>query len=309
MLSLATRLVTVVGGADTDIVGRSDAPLVAEDSNPGVVGFSAGGVGRNIAENLARIGARTTLLTAFGSDFYGRELERACRAARIDTTPSLICRDLPGSIYLALLDDTGDMALALSDMRALERITPRLLQARRTTLTEANLLVADTNLSDESLAWIATQTAVPLLIDLVSTTKAPRAQAVLGRSAVTIRGNAIEAAALVEWDAPADRAEVVAVSEQVRAAGAETAIITDGAEGAYISSAEWSGWIAAPEVEIANATGAGDAFTAGVAAGFLGERSVKESAELGARLAAIALTSISTVSEHVSPTVLKEVAR
>jgi pseudouridine kinase len=82
--------VTVVGGANTDIVGHSKAALVAHDSNPGVVSVSSGGVARNIAENLARLRVRTSLVTAFGADTHGRELERACRALRIDTAASLV---------------------------------------------------------------------------------------------------------------------------------------------------------------------------------------------------------------------------
>ena len=45
--------VTVVGGVNVDIGGRPEAALVARDSNPGAVSSSLGGVGRNIAHNMA----------------------------------------------------------------------------------------------------------------------------------------------------------------------------------------------------------------------------------------------------------------
>ena len=49
--------IAVVGGVNIDVGGRSFAPLVAGDSNPGVIRTSLGGVGRNIAHNLALLGA------------------------------------------------------------------------------------------------------------------------------------------------------------------------------------------------------------------------------------------------------------
>ena len=122
-----TRIV-VFGGANTDIAGASDAALVQRDSNPGRVTVSCGGVGRNVAENLAKLGCDTALVTAFGGDHNARELRGCCEASGIDVSASITCDDLPGSVYLAILDDAGDMALALSDMRALDRLTPDALR-------------------------------------------------------------------------------------------------------------------------------------------------------------------------------------
>ena len=304
-VSLVSKRVTVVGGANTDIVGRSIAPLVAFDSNPGHVRVSAGGVGRNVAENLARLGARVTLVTAFGSDAYGRELESECRRVRIDTSPSLVCADLAGSVYVAVLDEQGDMALAINDMRVLERITPRMLQSRRAALDSAEMLVVDVNLPVESIAWLVDNTSAPLVFDLVSTAKAPRVRSVLSAVAA-VKCNAIEAAALLGADAPADRAGVEALTDRIRREGADRVFVTAGTWGSHYRSEDASGWVAAPEVEIANATGAGDAFTAGVVAGMLGGQNAARCAELGSTMAALTLASPDTVSAQVGPAVLRE---
>jgi pseudouridine kinase len=297
--------VTVVGGANTDIVGRSAQPLVAFDSNPGMVRLSPGGVGRNIAENLARIGAHTALVTAFGCDAHGRELESACRGSRIETTSSLVCADLPGSVYLALLDEEGEMALAVSDMRALDRITPRMLQSRRAALESADLVVADTNLPVDSLEWLAENLSVPLVIDLVSTTKALRAHSVFSATAA-VKCNAMEAAALYRLPVPSDRAGVEALAKRIVADGVGAAFVTAGSLGSHYRSSDGSGWSLAPSVEIVNATGAGDAFTAGVVAGMLVGETIAHCADLGSRLAAATLSSMLTVSDGVGPSTLKE---
>jgi len=60
--------VVVIGGINVDIKSRVDAPLVMATSNPGTTTVTAGGVGRNIAESLARLGVRTSLISAVGDD-------------------------------------------------------------------------------------------------------------------------------------------------------------------------------------------------------------------------------------------------
>jgi pseudouridine kinase len=304
-ISLASKRVTIVGGANTDIVGRSTEPLVAFDSNPGEVRLSRGGVARNIAENLARLGAHATLVTAFGSDAHGRELESECRRARIDTSASLVCADTAGSVYVALLDEQGDMVLAVNDMRALDRITPRMLQARRGALDSADLLVVDTNIPVESLEWLVENASSPIAFDLVSAAKAPRVRSMLA-AAAAVKCNAIEAAALFGAESPEDRGAVEALGKRIRREGTAAVFVTAGALGAHYRSEEGSAWVPAPDVEIVNATGAGDAFTAGVVAGLLANETAAHCAELGSWMAAITLASFDTVSDAVGPSVLRE---
>ena len=66
--------VVVVGGVNVDIGGKSSAPLVRADSNPGRVSVSLGGVGRNIAHNLSLMCIDTLLLTAYGDDLHGERV-------------------------------------------------------------------------------------------------------------------------------------------------------------------------------------------------------------------------------------------
>jgi pseudouridine kinase len=61
-----------------DIGGRSHRALVAADSNPGTVSISLGGVGRNIAHNLALMGTDVRMLTAFGQDLHGQRIAASC---------------------------------------------------------------------------------------------------------------------------------------------------------------------------------------------------------------------------------------
>ena len=106
----------VVGGVNVDIGGRSFAPLVAQDSNPGTVRLSLGGVGRNIAHNLALLGTDVHLLAAYGDDLYGERVAASCSELGIDLSSALHISGAPTSTYLYLTDPRGEMALAVSDM-------------------------------------------------------------------------------------------------------------------------------------------------------------------------------------------------
>ncbi|MDP2775936.1 MAG: PfkB family carbohydrate kinase, partial [Nocardioides sp.] len=76
--------VVVVGGANVDLKARTTAAVVAGTSNPGTVATSPGGVGRNIAENLARLGTSTVLVAAVGSDQFGDGLLDVTADAGVD---------------------------------------------------------------------------------------------------------------------------------------------------------------------------------------------------------------------------------
>ena len=76
--------VAVIGGTNIDIHGKTNKSLRRNDSNPGTVHTSAGGVARNIAENLVRLGVDCRLISAVGKDHHGQMLIQLCRDAGID---------------------------------------------------------------------------------------------------------------------------------------------------------------------------------------------------------------------------------
>jgi len=301
----ASECVVVVGGANTDIVGHPFAPLIAHDSNPGSVRWSPGGVGRNIAENLARLGIDTQLVTAIGGDHNAHELAEYCACAGVGLERVLTVPELPGSTYLAILDENGEMQVALSDMRALDRITPEMLSERRAIFEKAALVVLDANLSVESLEWIAGELSAPLVLDPVSVAKAPRARSIAGRLAA-LKCNAAEAAELLGIAELHSDAQVVYAAEKLRESGVGRVFITAGSSGVHYASADESGWLPRPINDVVNATGAGDAFSAGVAAAMLEGMSARGCALFGSALAGLTLASERTVSEGVSRSAVAE---
>jgi len=290
--------VVVIGGANVDILGAPDAALVPADSNPGRVQLSPGGVGRNIAENLARLGVTTLLITVLGGDANGRFLADECARDGIDISLSLVLADEPGSLYVAIMDERGDMALALNDMRAMERLTPEVLEPRAVALAHAALVVVDTNLPVETLAWIGEHVSAPLVLDPISVAKAPRALPIL-RHLAALHCNALEAGALFGRDVMT-RHDAEQAARELVALGVARVFVTMGADGVIAADAAGPLTLPARPATLVNATGAGDAFTAGIALAQLAALPLGDSAQLGCAMAAIAMACERTVSEAVS---------
>jgi len=277
-VSAIDSTIVVIGGANTDIVGLSDAALIQGDSNPGHVRVSAGGVGRNIAENLARLGISTQLITAFGGDAEARALRAHCEAVGIGLAGALTADDLPGPRYIAIADEAGDMALALNDMRALDRITAGYLASDgpASALTTAGLVVVDANISPNALAHLAATISVPIVADSVSVAKAPRLIPLLPQLAA-LKTNTLEARALLGTEP--------SVNSLIKL-GVGSVFLTMAEKGCAFASADGEGTLNVTGTTVADTTGAGDSFTAGVAIGLLAGLTPMEVAAVGSAIAA-----------------------
>ncbi|MBR2640742.1 MAG: winged helix-turn-helix transcriptional regulator, partial [Oscillospiraceae bacterium] len=182
----------VVGGVNVDIGGRSFKALVAEDSNPGEVMTSLGGVGRNIAHNMSLMGLDVRLLSAYGDDLNGERVAASCSELGIDLSHALRVPGGTTSTYLYITDPDGEMALAVSDMEVCKCITPEYLSKNLALLQNAQVVVADANIPEESLKFLADNLFVPLFVDPVSTVKAEKIKSILPKIH-TLKPNRIEA--------------------------------------------------------------------------------------------------------------------
>ena len=149
--------VVAVGGANIDICGAPMARLRRRDSNPGAVRTSPGGVARNVAENLARLGVDARLVSAVGRDSHGDLLLDQGRAAGIDMSHVQKLDGERTSTYVSILDEEGDMLMAINDMGIVDRIDVARLQEVGDLLKQASMVVCDTNLGEEALKWAGRQ--------------------------------------------------------------------------------------------------------------------------------------------------------
>ena len=259
--------VVVVGGVNVDIGGQADKALNPNDSNPGQVSISLGGVGRNIAHNLALMGVDVQLLTAFGQDIHGQKIAASCVELGIDVGKALRLADVPTSTYLYIAEPNGEMALALSDMQVCEKITPTYLSANLSTLQNAQVVVADTNIPAESLIYLAENCTVPLFCDPVSTAKAEKLLPILSKIH-TLKPNRLEAALLsgipIHTTADAQQAAEVLLNK-----GVKRVFLSMGAEGVYAATKTQQLWLPNLPGHTVNTTGCGDAFMAALVWAYL----------------------------------------
>jgi pseudouridine kinase len=282
--------VIVIGGSNVDIKGRSSGPYRSGTSNPGVVTVSAGGVGRNIAENLARLGLDVSLITALGDDTNGQFLRAACGLAKVDLSHAITTEDSTGT-YLAVLDDHGEMVSAVSDMRAIDRLSPAHLEAAAAELSAADLVVADCNISTECLAWLCAFAGPRLLIEPVSVKKAMKLLEFKRTTPVfAITPNTQQLQALTEGDLL-----------KLHGLGFANIVLHQGSAGAVASDNVTQTRVApAAASSIADVTGAGDAAVAGLVLGLAEGLPLPEAARLGQHAAAIKLASSHSVAEGLS---------
>jgi pseudouridine kinase len=291
--------ITVIGAANIDIHGFSFDQMIYKESNPGRVKFCLGGVGRNISENLARVGMNVSLISAIGGDANSRWLLSACTEIGIDMTGSIIFEDSQSSIYLDLMNSNGDMELGLSDLVVLEMMTPAHLIERHHLINSAKAIVLDTGLSEATIYHVLDNYAhVPIFIDPVSS---PKAKKIKGRlkGIHTLKLNKLEAAFLTDIDIK-DQASLKAASAAILKQGVKRVFITLGDEGVYYQEGSRAGSFKAATDQVVNATGAGDAFMAGTIYAFIKGYGLEETAKVATGFALITLSDENTVNPNIS---------
>jgi pseudouridine kinase len=299
----ASAQVIVIGSTVMDIVGRPREALQPRSSSPGLVRMSPGGVARNVAENLARLGVDVALITAVGDDPTGRQLLEQAAAAGVDTGHALVVPGQRTGMYLAVLDSQGALHLALDDMGLVQALAPAYFETKADVLQSAQAIFLDANVPAESLQLIvrlARRAAVPVAADPTSVSLAAALRPHL-KDLWLITPNAAEAEVLCPHPVPhADRNRAIDAARHLVAQGVDIALVTMAEFGVGYASAETSGHIPAVQTEVLDPTGAGDAQTAAVLFGLLNGVPLDESVRLGASAAALTLRTPGSVVPDLS---------
>ena len=295
----ASPYIAVVGGVNIDIGGRSDAPLVAGDSNPGRIRSSLGGVGRNIAHNLCLLGQQTAMVTVMGDDDFGRRVQENAKDIGLDLSASAVLPDCRTGTYLYIAGPDGDMALAVNDMDIYQRMTPDFLRQRLDFINHAGLVVVETNLPEASLQWLCQHCTAPILADPVSTIKAPKLLPVLDKL-TALKPNRMEAE-LLSGVPIRDEADIEKAAAALLDRGVEQVYISLSGDGLYAADRQGhSVRLPCPKVQVANATGGGDAMAAALAACIAHGRPLAECARMAAGAGALACTASETIHPGMS---------
>lgn len=247
-----------MGGATVDLVGRPYKPLKYQDSNPGSVKLSFGGVARNIAENAVRCGSEVSLMALFGDDAFGQLCYLYCQNLRIDLSFSKILNNHSSATYLALLQDSGEMNLAIADTEILKKVDTKDFDRGISTMNPDDYCAIDTNLSVEVLESLCAKIPAKIAMDPISTQKAVKANSILKYLSV-FKPNIMEAELVCGFEINDDLSMKKALDFFTNS-GVKEIFITGGEKGVYTSNGKNKYHIYHQTVETVNTTGGGDAF-------------------------------------------------
>lgn len=329
--------VVVIGGANIDLRGRpAGEVLERHTSNPGKINVGSGGVGRNIAHNLALLNVPVTLLSAVGDDGEGIRILEETGKAGVKMEQMIISGEHPTGIYLAILDEKGEMEAAVSDMRILEEITVEYLRSKAYLIKGSKIVVVDTNIPEESIGYVVdlcNKVKVPILVEPVSVEKAKKLRGILnGRWTVDyITPNRDELASISGMEIGDDQdINLVRAAEELKGKGVKNVIVTLGERGVYVSSEGGSfrgegegpgeregsrkkdeigrGWkrFIRPSVgKTVDVTGAGDALAAGLVYGIYKGYSMEVAARFGLGAAALTISTKEAVRRDLREGLLR----
>ena len=297
-----------IGGANMDIHGRGNAPLVMRDSNPGTLHMSLGGVCRNICENLAMLGSKVKLVTVLGDDDNGRNILQGCEAVGIDMSSTRVIPGERSSSYVSILDETGDMMLAMSDMHIIKRMDERFVEENEQVLSRADMVVCDGNLSAKTVERLTEVCLSPLYLDPVSTAWAKQMAPYIGYFD-TVKPNRMELEALTGM--PVERVDqVISACDALLKKGVRRVFVSLGQEGMIYRGREGTVHrIARKYPDLVNATGAGDASMAGIVWASRQGMTADEIVCVGMAAGMIAIASPDTISKDMSPQKIEEIIK
>ena len=314
--------VVVIGGANIDLRGRPAGEVLERyTSNPGKINVGSGGVGRNIAHNLALLSVPVTLLSAVGDDGEGIRILEETGKAGVKMEQMIISGEHPTGIYLAILDEKGEMEVAVSDMRILEEVTVDYLRSKAYLIKESKIVVVDTNIPEESIGYVVelcNKVKVPVLIEPVSVEKARKLRKVLDRSGrwiidyITPSEDELESILGEEIGDDRD-IDLVKAAEELRRKGAKNVIVTLRERGIYVSCGgadegrkeDWNKFMAPYRGEVVDVTGAGDALAAGLVYGIYKGYSMEVAARFGLGAAALTISTKEAVRRDLREGLLR----
>lgn len=286
--------ILVLGVSVYDIIGFADNCYRSHDSNPGRVKVSYGGVCRNIAENMARIGVDTKFISLIGDDEKGKSILEYAKQIQLDMSDSLIVKGESTPTYMAILDDKGEMVSAIVDMKITEKIPTEFIDSKKELIENSTYMVLDPD-NPEILEYILTkyEGKTNFVLDPVSAAKVSSVKHLL-KYFYMVKPNRHEAEVLCGFE--------IKTHEDVRRAGKyfldlgmKHIFISLDSEGMYYNNGVEEGIVKANEVPVVNVTGAGDSCVAGLMYGYMNELSMKETVKHSIAMSVITISHEDTI--------------
>ncbi|MDO5153263.1 MAG: PfkB family carbohydrate kinase [Eubacteriales bacterium] len=293
--------IVVIGAVFVDIKGYPEAAFLPAGRNVGRVEQVHGGVGRNVAEDIANCELRPTFLSLTDESGTGVDVIRKLKSHKVNTDYIRQTRDGMGT-WLAVFNNDGDVFASLSKRPNLLPIADILDEQGDEIFANAESIIIEICLDKEIIKRtfrLAKKYRKPVYAVVANMSIALERRDFF-QSVDCFVCNLQEAGMLFSGDYTGKAPEEMAVilAEKVKAARIPSMIVTMGENGAvYADIRGDKGYCPARKVEVKDTTGAGDSFCAGAAIGLTYGKSLKEACEIGTMLA----SSVIVTSENVCP--------
>ena len=291
----------VVGNVFVDFKGFPEGTYIPAGRNAGRVEIVHGGVGRNVAEDIANVELRPRFVSMVDNTAEGAEVLRRLQKHKVDTRFISVVPDGMG-IWLAVMDHNGDVVGSISKRPNMEAMLKLLREHGDEIFADADSCVIEIDI-DQEIAKETFRSAekygVPVYGLVANMSIALQRRDLILRTNCFIC-NQQEAGIFFADDFMGFEPDRLAreLHCRIRAAGLKAMVVTMGSQGAVWAEAEGGCGVCPPmPVQVCDTSGAGDAFCAGVSIGLSYGKTLAEACAVGTRLASATIT----VQESVCP--------
>lgn len=305
MISSNEPYILVYGVSVYDIIGFTYKDYREKDSNPGRVRVSHGGVCRNIAENMSRLGLNTKFISIIGDDEKGRSILKHAENMNLDMKDSMIVKGESTPTYMAILNEQGEMQSAIVDMKITDFMTKEFIDSKAEIIRNAEYMVLDTDNPAIVEHLLTTYEGVTnFILDPVSAVKVEKVKHLVNRFH-TIKPNRHEAEVLCGF--------AIKTYEDVKKAGkyfidlgVKNVFISLDEDGMYYNNGTEEGTIKANKVPVVNVTGAGDSCVAGLGYGYMNGLSIKDTVKYAIAMSAITIAHEETIHPQMDASLVAQ---
>lgn len=301
------KIISVLGASNVDITGFTDHKLIYGDANIGHSKTSSGGVGRNIAENLHRLGFTINLISVFGEDPLSDFLIKSCQDLGLNIQASIFLKDQNAGTFIAIMDCHNDLALGISAMDIYNKLDIKLIQPKINSLAQPEYFVLETNFPASILESVAKENKnSKLVLDTVSGKKSLRAKNILPYLYI-LKTNLLEAQMLSGSEKTSTNP--TKLIKYFLNIGVKKVFITLGKDGVIYGDKTGVYEHKTIPTKIENTIGAGDAFVSGIVYADAQNKDIHQMALYGMASASINVQHNAAVSPNMNIKNLKKIVK
>ena len=289
------KKVLLIGSSAIDYIATSDRPLEYKVSNSGKLDIAYGGVTRNVAHNLAKLGNKVTVVTALGKGELSNLIKRHYKELGVNLIDAPT--KYPTSTYVAINDSNRDMEVAIFDNRAVKDVTPTYIKKIHKEIERHDFIFMDGNVSKETIEYIAKKYShKKIFCDPIAPEFIYKFLGILDKLYL-MKCNIYEARALVNQQKLQKEALVKAIFKK----GLRNVVVSNARNDVYygLDRKQINHYSVTQFKKIANTTGCGDALMSGIIDHLLLGKSFKEAISFGNKLANLTLMSYKANSDEL----------